>query len=1039
MMTLFLAMTFFLSVCFGPHASANSFESQQWGLENSGRPQRIELDPITVYEVQGRKAQDIQAPATALSKKKVLVAVLDTGVDVNHPDLKSVLRRNEKECQALEKYKSCLNSASTEDESLACNMKWLDLNNPEVDLDKNGYPLDCNGWSVLPNVIGPSGILGGPLVDDEAGHGTHVAGIIGAAFNKVGVRGVSPNVEILPVKVIGGSPKEPIKPLQASGILDPKDEGKPLKPKSFLGDLLARGMIYAINQGAQVINLSLGWADTADSEFFRETVKLAQSRGIFVVAAAGNDSTRALIRPCSYEGVICVGAHGPDGSLSHFSNYGSGVDLAAPGTNILSTYPTAIRALRFRATSGYEFIHGTSQASPFVAGAIAEMIARGVPKDEIYPRLIQGSRPLQEKLPLLSGAPQDLQIDKDSMKDVTEKKWILSGSMDLKSSLNLTLQPLVIPVKKEREEITWDSNNKSLKFIVTLKNWTQDITQENFKLTAFFKKNSSQSIVPAVRSLTPLSESAGPWKKGELREFEVLAEITDDIPSKTRISSDLDLVLTTQVISSTGTTKRDFVQEFELVTPLASAKAEIIPLNAKFSSRATWIPFDRILDNKTKTDYLVTEEEDGIFKAHLVSQKNNGAYENLGTIEKEFDETTEKVIVQNLSRVLDQLTNKTFLAVSLIKTQDTGEGAIPVELTLYQRDLEFNEIETFIIDGTKTALPKNIYWLNVANVLRPTWFGLGFDFQKKWNLIDLWNKDNLKEQPQARLYYFDREQKLQGIAHWQDQSIVDILNQSPEDTSRGILTLLTAVKQGSSIVASYVSDFRVFKISNLKSLQEVKLSQFEKGGPVYRNFKATEPDSVLSLSAGPITSVGNAWVNRSSKRSLQMTIAQLTNQGLRRYDQKLIAARGSVDSPLAMQSAYLGDNKAEAMVLTNSELQHHDLVTGKVIAKSLERYSFFGNGLIKVHFPIVVADSRSKTKLPGIYIPDGIGIVNNLKIRTILRDSKGHASEIVTPARFRIKPENQCLSIKGIAQDSKGNPALDFICKDKIHRVPLVL
>ncbi len=172
-------------------------------------------------------------------------------------------------------------------------------------------------------------------------------------------------------------------------------------------DMVGRGLIYAMRSGAKVINFSLGWPQADDTDFMRKVMEEAQARGVIIVAAAGNDSTRALLRPCVYPNVICVGAAGPDGAMAHFSNYGSGVDIVAPGLNILSTYPMSKRPIRFRSTLGYEYLSGTSQATPFVTAAVAEMMARGIPASEIHARLILGSRPLQSNLSLQEGGTHE--------------------------------------------------------------------------------------------------------------------------------------------------------------------------------------------------------------------------------------------------------------------------------------------------------------------------------------------------------------------------------------------------------------------------------------------------------------------------------------------------------------------------------------------------------------------------------------------------------------------------------------------------------
>ena len=206
---------------------------------------------------------------------EVKVAVIDSGVDFKHPDLKS---------QVLPPYNAAApaNTTSTGD------------------------------------------------------HGTHVAGIIGAAKdNAVGGHGVNPNAKLMPIDVFNG--------------------------KAGANDfVIAQGILYAIEQGADVINMSLG--GYGESPLMKDAVQKAIDQGITVVAAAGNESTDNYSFPASYEGVISVGSTNDRNKLSSYSNYGPSVDLVAPGEDIYSTVHDQKKG------SSYVKFSGTSMASPVVAG-----------------------------------------------------------------------------------------------------------------------------------------------------------------------------------------------------------------------------------------------------------------------------------------------------------------------------------------------------------------------------------------------------------------------------------------------------------------------------------------------------------------------------------------------------------------------------------------------------------------------------------------------------------------------------------------------
>ncbi|MBM7554166.1 S8 family peptidase [Thalassobacillus pellis] len=176
---------------------------------------------------------------------------------------------------------------------------------------------------------------------DENGHGTHVAGTAAAETNNsAGVAGMAPNTRVLAVRA-----------LNASG-------------SGSLADI-ADAIVYAANQDAEVINLSLGCnCDTATLE---NAVNYAWNQGSVVIAAAGNDGVSTTFEPASYSNVIAVAAVDRYDQLASFSNYGTWVDVAAPGVDIASTVPDG----------GYAYMSGTSMASPHVAGLAGLLAAQG--------------------------------------------------------------------------------------------------------------------------------------------------------------------------------------------------------------------------------------------------------------------------------------------------------------------------------------------------------------------------------------------------------------------------------------------------------------------------------------------------------------------------------------------------------------------------------------------------------------------------------------------------------------------------------------
>lgn len=322
--------------------------SFQWGTYFNGQKVFNEITDIKEIMLKGSRDIDFSTLSSIeekFKKEQVVIAVLDTGVDYNHADLKDNIALKEDECEDGK----------------------IPFDPPKVEGDP--YSGDCKGWS-----FSGANEEGNNRPDDFVGHGTHIAGIMAASKNNaLGISGLSNKIKILPVK-----------------ILSDEDESSQAIGTS---DRLVKGIEYAIARKVDVINLSLGWPLSFDKGHLKDIVQEAIDRGIIVVAAAGNNDHSEPIMPCGYKGVLCVGSSNPDGLLSDFSNFGAHVDVLAPGNKILSTYPNALIPSFFD-FNGYEVKSGTSQAAPYVSGLAG--ILSG-----LYPDLT----PTQIKGKILASAP----------------------------------------------------------------------------------------------------------------------------------------------------------------------------------------------------------------------------------------------------------------------------------------------------------------------------------------------------------------------------------------------------------------------------------------------------------------------------------------------------------------------------------------------------------------------------------------------------------------------------------------------------------
>jgi thermitase len=219
-------------------------------------------------------------------------------------------------------------SRGTENIEIAVIDTGVDLNHPDL------VHSIAKGYNVIED---------NDLPHDDNGHGTHVSGIIASETdNFEGVAGISWFNKIMPVKA-----------MRAEGYGTSFD--------------IARGIIWAVDNGADVINMSLG--NYQPSEVLKEAIDYAYKKNVVLVAAAGNDSTNQPSYPAAFPEVLCVTAVDWNGNIAQFSNYGEHVDVAAPGVDIASTY----------LDKQYAALSGTSMASPHVA-ALAGLIRSINPK-----------------------------------------------------------------------------------------------------------------------------------------------------------------------------------------------------------------------------------------------------------------------------------------------------------------------------------------------------------------------------------------------------------------------------------------------------------------------------------------------------------------------------------------------------------------------------------------------------------------------------------------------------------------------------------
>jgi hypothetical protein len=317
----------------------NNNQDNSFILQMAGSDPDIEyIEPAHKYHVDTIPNDSLVSQQWALAKIRafdawnitegsdtVLVGLVDTGIDYLHPDIKNKIYINPGE--------------------IGLDAQGRDKRTNGIDDDGDGFIDDFMGWDFVDEAGYPFDTTGGDYLGwdndpmDQHYHGTFVAGIVAAETNNlIGIAGAAPKIKILNCRAF-----------------DPTGSGQE--------DDAAAAILYAVQMKCKVINMS--WGDDSFSMVLRDVIRYAYSQNVVLVGSSGNTTSNLPHYPSGYPEVICVGSSTADDYVASFSNYGSNLDLVAPGTDIVS----------LGLNNTYIVENGTSASAPFVSATAALILS----------------------------------------------------------------------------------------------------------------------------------------------------------------------------------------------------------------------------------------------------------------------------------------------------------------------------------------------------------------------------------------------------------------------------------------------------------------------------------------------------------------------------------------------------------------------------------------------------------------------------------------------------------------------------------------
>lgn len=914
----------------------------QWSLLNQGQTLIREKDDIHNLPMKGVSGKDI-GWALLVGRNpsnRPIVAVLDSGVDLTHPELQGNIWMNDGECGK----------------------------DPTKDNDGNGLPGDCRGWNFTENKDSDAA----KDVTDVEGHGTHIAGIIAALNNDSGMVGVTPNALIMPIKVMRDA--ESRSDVQSS-------------------DAFARGIIYAVDNGADVINMSLGWPRSLETPALRNAVGYALENNVPIIAAAGNNNSSEPLFPCAYDGVICVAASTINGKFASFSNYGGHVDTVAPGEGILGLNPILLEPDYF-SVPGFEMRSGTSQAAPIVTGLVAALKAetKDLSIGQILGKLYQAK------------------------KNLDKGKYVLGGEATWEAMIAELRTPVLRPVFKRVRQIVLRGDATETKLSIPVKNF------------GALAQNVSVSVESLSKSITvdPTPQTIEGIANGEAKDLAYVVRVVDYAGES---SVAIRVTITHENTSESFTNEIPVVRDLRYETklkkhgfvfkdkalPLAATRnGEIAPLISTVESYGTSPKHEyalrRTVEAEKKIEVTIFSKVGDAYRQlpNLIILENTLRLTKLLRADLNFD-GSEDYIVQSVG----EKEGKKFFQFSFY-----DQNLHPLWASLQTVPLALDVLLEEIADISLIKYEHP----SLGNILLPAFFTTGA-IPKIDQPISSWERYDSTQK--TRLYFlepnngsfrvralttnvWEAQVKKEFSSKWfETVETEQLLPPSKEDVERGELRVLVSVGQGTK------RQLFIYTYDTKANSHGVKLPQLV--------LQSDSVDPYLSVTSSGLVNNGDVFFNIYDRTRAKLVLTRAQSQ-IGEY----VLKHETESDLIAGHIASFEQGKKRFSVFQSRE-ELISITTGGAEKRSTRaklRYSFFSQKLLsEMYYP--VAYKRNGQLNPALYV-DATAVTGN---RVYLFEEQ-NGSLVSSIRNSMIVPPN-CKALNPNFSAASGSYEFNFLCLEE--------